>query len=173
MRNVRKNIFVFAFAVIAAITVCIVCLFISLMLSENGDLALNEIKAYFRRTVYLDFHPNVDEIYEIQVGGTVSLQIYDSYERDCAIYNTTRHIEQITDYLTTLKLAEATEEELPNKSCDSFIQYYDKNGTLIRNFLIYGEIFIKDVNNKKIYRIKSTGSGIIDGLEELDFDKKT
>ena len=127
------------------------------------------MKAYFRNTVHLNLQLNVNEISEIQIGGAASLSVYDSFEHDCAIYKIKENIELITQYLNSLELAESNKEELPNISCDSFIQYYDINGNLTENLLIYGEIFIENVNDKKIYRIKNTNLDIIDGLKKVGF----
>lgn len=135
--------------------------------SDNANLELNEIKAYFRPNISLTYYPNIVEISEVRIGGTASMPYYDMFEHGCAIYNNKNNIEQITDYLNDLNLVNSSEDELPNKSCDSFIQYYDNNGNLVKNLLIYGEIFVKDVNNNKIYRIKKTNVGIIEGLEML------
>ena len=162
----RKKIFITT--LIVTITI-LVYLCVSLMMSPNGKLTLNEMKAYFRNTVHLNLQLNVNEISEIQIGGAASLSVYDSFEPDCAIYKIKENIELITQYLNSLELAESNKEELPNISCDSFIQYYDINGNLTENLLIYGEIFIENVNDKKIYRIKNTNLDIIDGLKKVGF----
>lgn len=146
------------------------CIWFMLTSSSNGELALSEIKAYFRHTVNLNFHPDLGEISEVQIGGAISMLGYESTKYGNAIYNKKQHMEQITDYLNTISLVESMEDELPNKSPDVFIQYFDDKGNLIKNFIIYGQVFIKDVNNKKLYRIKKPNIGIIKGLEKLDFD---
>lgn len=155
------------FILILSIIVLCICLFFSCSSSDNANLELNEIKAYFRPNISLTYYPNIVEISEVRIGGTASMPYYDMFEHGCAIYNNKNNIEQITDYLNNLNLVNSSEDELPNKSCDSFIQYYDNNGNLVKNLLIYGEIFVKDVNNNKIYRIKKTNVGIIEGLEML------
>ena len=144
---------------------------------------LGELKAYFQRTISLNFHPNMDKVSEVQIGGAVSMTFYDTYNYGNAVsmtfydtynygnavYNKKHHMEQITDYLNTLPLVESTVDELPNKSSDAFIQYYDEEGNLAHNFVLYGQIFIKDVNNQKLYRVKRNGGGIIEKLEKLNF----
>lgn len=154
--------------IIVFIGFCII-VFIGLFLmnfSNKNDLNLNEIKAYFKHTIFLDYHPDIDEIYEVQIGGAINLSSYDATRHGNAIYNKKHNIEQITNYLNLISLVEATEDELPNKSPDSYIQYFDNNGQIVGSFIIYGQIFIKDIINKKLYRIKKTKTGIVKGLED-------
>lgn len=136
----------------------------------NCDLEVNEIKAYFRNSVSLEYNPNMDEIGEVQIGGTIRMKSCDLTERGNAVYNNQQHIEQITKCLNDMVLVEAAEDELPNKSPDSYVQYYDNVGVLVKNLVIYGRVFIEDVKNSKLYRIKKFNTDIIRELESLDFD---
>lgn len=159
------------FAIILFVAIIMgVCICYFLGGSGNGKLIFNEIVAYFCPTVYLNYNPNVSNISEIQIGGTVSMSYYDCMEYGNFIYTKENNIKMITNYLNTLLLVESTEDELPNNSPDAFIQYFDDKGNLIKNFIIYGQVFIRDVNNDKLYRIKKTKIGIIEGLEKLEFN---
>lgn len=159
--------------ILSIIAICImvigICVWLMSVSFSNNTLMLGELKAYFQRTISLNFHPNMDKVSEVQIGGAVSMTFYDTYKYGNAVYNKRHHMEQITDYLNTLPLVESTVDELPNKSSDAFIQYYDEEGNLAHNFVLYGQIFIKDVNNQKLYRVKRNGGGIIEKLEKLNF----
>ena len=96
------------------------------------------------------------------------MSYYDTSENGNAIYLPKVYIKQIINYLNGLKLVEVQEDELPNKSPDYFIYYYDGKDVMKR-FIIYGEVFIKDLENKKLYRVKNPKPGIITGLENLTF----
>lgn len=158
-------------AIFCFVAILGLCVWILLGSSSNDKLMRNEIKAYFRPTIYLDYHPNVDEINMIQMGGTISMPSCDLRKYDgVALYNTKQHMEQITNYLNAIPLVWAAEDELPNLSPDAFIQYFDDRGDLVQNFTIYGQVFIRDVNQKKLYRIKKSSTGIITGLEKLEFE---
>ena len=160
-----KKVFAIAVLCIVGLGICIWFLPGS---DSNGELQKNEIKAYFRPTVYLDYHPDLNEVSEIKIGGTISMS-YESV-KSVYIFNQKQYIEQITDCLNSLKLAEVKDDELPNKSPDSFVQYYDNNGELVKNFIIYGTVFIKDVDCQKLYRIKYTNYDIVSQLENLKFE---
>lgn len=158
--------------VITALLICSILMLtcaLYIYLSDNGKLELGTIGACYRETVYLNYHPYMENIGEIHIGGTVSMPFCDTSELGKAIYNKKEHIKKITDYLNAVPLVKASEDELPNKSPDSYIQYFDDKGALINNFIIYGQIFLKDVNNNKLYRIKEYDSGLIEGLEKLNF----
>lgn len=159
--------------ILSIIAICImvigICVWLMSVSFSNNTLMLGELKAYFQRTISLNFHPNMDKVSEVQIGGAVSMTFCDTYKYGNAVYNKRHHMEQITDYLNTLPLVESTVDELPNKSSDAFIQYYDEEGNLAHNFVLYGQIFIKDVNNQKLYRVKRNGGGIIEKLEKLNF----
>lgn len=153
----KKNVFI----------TCLLCsvvlmgyIYTTWRLSDNYKLDMNEIKAYFKTTVHLDYQPDIEKIKEIQIGGTFST----FYK---AVYTDKIYIEEITHYLNNLELVKANADELPNKSPDSYVQYYDNDETLVGNFVIYGEVFIKDVNHQQLYRIKTTHEGIVEGIEKL------
>lgn len=160
---------------IIAILIFLIILFGALMglkvnLLNNYKLELNEIKAYFKDQVHLDYYPDLEKIDSIQIGGAISMIWYDKKTKGNSIYTEKKNLKQITDYLNNLSLVESTEDELPNKSPDIYIQYFDINNNLDKNFVIYGRVFIKDVNNKMIYRIKNANTDIVQGLEQLDFN---
>lgn len=165
----HKCIFIVA---LCFIILCVICSSISiwyeLYKSPNRDLTKAELKAYFRPTIHLNFYPDADEIGEVQIGGAVSMSYYDKSEHGNAIYNKKQYIKQITEYLNNIKLAKSTKEELPNISPDSFVQYFDNNGELIKNYIIYGQVFIQDSDTGILYRVKNTR--IIKGLEGLKFN---
>ena len=138
-------------------------------LSPNWTLEINEIKAYFRPGVSLDFHPDFENVEKVVIGGpAVQMSHYDTSENGNAVYLTKMHIRQITDYLNEQEFVKTQEDELPNKSPDYFINYYDEKG-IIKRFTIYGEVFIKDLEEEKLYRIKNTKKGIMEGLKNLEF----
>ena len=163
MKNISKKI---VFSLSSVIIIFTLVLGLGLVLSPNRELEIDEIKAYFRPTVSLDFQPDFENVIKIVIDGKVYMPYCDTYEKGNAVYKTKVHIEQITNYLNELKLVEAQKEELPNKSPDYFIYYYDKSD-VIKRFVIYGDVFIEDLEDKKLYRVKNTKSGIITGLENL------
>lgn len=136
---------------------------------KNGNLIMSEIKTNFRHTVFLDYYPESDTIKEVEIGGAINMTDCDLKKNGNSIYNQKQHIEQITDYLNTIALVNSTKEELPNKSPDSYIQYFDNNGILMGNFLIYGQAFIEDAINDKVYQVKRNKASIIQELEKVDF----
>ena len=87
-----------------------------------------------------------------------------------AAYTKRQNIEKITDYLHGLKLASASDEELPNMSADASITYYNKANEKVKTFIIYGQVFIKDLENGTLYRVKYN-SQIISGIENLPFEQ--
>ena len=134
----------------------------------NGKIIKDEIKAYFRPTVHIDYKPSDNQIKTIEIGGTPSMKICDLYKEDgTAVYNTNQHIERITKYINSLILVQATDDELPNMSPDTVIKYLDDKGEAVQTFIIFGQIFIKDCNNDKLYRVKSSAKGIVNELEEF------
>ncbi|MBE5040989.1 hypothetical protein [Ructibacterium gallinarum] len=157
------------FIFLAVFLIFVLALVLLFILSPNRELEINEIKAYFRATVSLNFHPDFENAEKIVIGGpAIHMSYYDTLENGHAIYLTKTHIEQITNYLNGLKLAKAQEDELPNQSPDYFIYYYNEKG-IIKRFTVHGEVFIKDLEEKKLYRIKNTKMGIMEGLENLEF----
>ena len=141
--------------------------------SPNSKLALDEIKACFRQTIPLEFHPDLNKTSKVIISSVLFEPHYNSTEDGIAVYTQKRHVEQITDYLKTLTFVEAKEDEIPNKSPDGYIQFIGNKNNLIQSFTIYGDLFIKNGNNNKLYRIKNTKLGIIGGLENLDFDQSS
>lgn len=137
---------------------------------KNGNLIMSEIKTNFRHSVFLDYYPESDTIKEVEIGGAINMTDCDLKKNGNSIYNQKQHIEQITDYLNTIALVSSAKEELPNKSPDSYIQYFDNNGILTGNFLIYGQAFIEDAINDKVYQVKRNKASIIQELEKMDFN---
>lgn len=134
--------------------------------NPNRDLALAEYKAKFRRTKHLIDLPEEDNVY-IEIRGVINLDIYDKKDRDIVIYNTADNIKKINKYLKHMKLTVAYEYELANQSPDVLITYYDNDGSELKTYFLYGQVFIKDLQAERIYRIKNPNKGIIDGLEDL------
>lgn len=163
-----KKIFkyIFLFIIICSI-VCGAIVFQRLFQSPNSQQMKNEIKAYFKPTVYLDYNPCIDEIGKIKIGGTISMSYYDEMENRNAVYTNLHNIDKVTNYLKSIPLVNADKNELPNMSPDSYIQYYDKDGNQIKNLIIFGKTFIKDVDSNKIYKIKYNGAKVLKKLEKL------
>lgn len=152
--------------------ICIlVLLWFDLSLSGNAELELCELKAHFRQSVYIEFSDYIiDDVWEIRIGGVASseMTLYDYYSQDYAVYNTKERIDQIIQYLSTTKFAKSGKNEVPNISCDSSIYFYDENGEAIKRLLLYGTVFIQDIDdNNKIYRIKNTNKDIIHVLNKV------
>ena len=139
--------------------------------NPNYELMMNELKAKLRKSVHLDFEPDPDSIGELKVYGVIDPTGFDKQEHGDAVYTDKDKIQIITDYLNGLKLAEASDDELPNISADAGIAYYDNDGRELKHYIIYGQVFIKDYGTEKLYRIKTTSTGIIEGLEKLDFER--
>ncbi|MCH5211748.1 MAG: hypothetical protein J1G06_01920 [Oscillospiraceae bacterium] len=164
-----KRIIIIIFSVIAGLFIIYQGVYIALIMNPsnpNRELDLAEYKAKFRLTKHLSDIPQSDNIY-IEVKGVIDLNTYDKKDGDRAIYNTTDNIKKINKYLKHMRLAVAYEDELPNQSPDTFITYYDKEGNILKNYIIYGEVFIKDLQADRLYRIKNPNKGIIEGLEDL------
>ena len=91
----------------------------------------------------------VDNIAKIKTGGVVSMPDCDSYEKGIYTYEKKQHITQITDYLNNIPLTNSSKEKIPNLSSDASVQYFDGEGKMLKNFLIYGEFFIEDTISEK------------------------
>lgn len=155
-------------AVVLAGAACYACALISDTSDPNYELKMNEIKAYFKKTVYLDHAPEYDKISEIQIYSLTELQNCDKFLDGNAIFNTKDHIQSITECLNSIKLVEASYDELPNKSADGSIRYYDNEGNMVMQLGLYGGVFIKDAYNDKLYRTKYAKDDIIELLNALD-----
>lgn len=59
--------------------VCYACAVISDTSDPNYELEMSEIKAYFKKTVYLDYAPEYDKISEIQIYSLAEMQNCDKY----------------------------------------------------------------------------------------------
>lgn len=154
--------------VLSAVILCYVMLIICDTSNPNYDLELNEIRSYFKKTVYLNYIPDYEQISEVQVYSLTEMKHYDEYEKGNSIYKTQLHIQEITKSLNSIKLVEATYDELPNKSADSSIRYYDNRNSLVKLFVLYGGCYIKDVYNDRLYRTKGA-TDIIESLSKLEF----
>lgn len=148
--------------------VCYACAVISDTSDPNYELEMSEIKAYFKKTVYLDYAPEYDKISEIQIYSLAEMQNCDKYRDGNAIFNTKDHIKSITECLNSIKLVEASYDDLPNKSADCSIRYYDNEGNMVMQFVLYGGVFINDVYNDKLYRTKYTKDDIIEAISTLE-----
>ena len=136
--------------------------------NSNNKLMLEEIKTTFKHRISLDY--SEDNIAKIKIGGIVSMADCDSYEKGIYIYEKKQHITQIADYLNNIPLTNSSKEKLPNLSSDASVQYFDSEGNLLKNYLIYGEFFIEDTISKKTYRVKGDRAEIITGLEKIEFE---
>ena len=139
--------------------------------SPNGKLIKDEIRASFRKTVPLEFYPDINKISKITISSTRLRSNYSSCENGTVVYNKKEQIEQITEYLNGLELVEAKEDEIPSKSPDSYIQYISEKDNVVQSFTMYGDTFIKNGNNKRLYRVKHRNNGIIEGFENLEFSE--
>lgn len=95
------------------------------------------------------------------------MEQYDKLENGNAIYTDKDNINTITDYLNKIPLVMCDEIELPNLSSDSYIQYFDTDGDIVKNFVVFGTAFIKDVSDNKVYRIKYNGNKVFKKFEKL------
>ena len=168
MKKLIKSICI----LICAVFICMLwyMMIVSDKSDPNNDLVLDELNAYFKETVYLKYTPNFDQIGEVQIYSTTKMNHYDEYINGNMVYSTQAHIKAITDCLNNIKLVEASYDELPNTSADSSIRYYDNEKNIVGDFVLYGGVFIKDIYEDKLYRIKYTGSNIIDELNDLVMD---
>ena len=157
--------------IFTAVICCFIIGLIIIILHEsnsNNKLMLEEIKTTFKHRVSLDCP--VDNIAKIKIGGVVSMPDCDSYEKGIYTYEKKQHITQIADYLNNIPITNSSKEKLPNLSSDASVQYFDGEGKMLKNFLIYGEFFIEDTISKKTYRVKGDGAEIITGLEKIEFE---
>ena len=150
---VKKKTYIIILIVFVLIASALCCY---ALVSENAVLEMNEIKAYFVPTVHISYAPETKDTERVEIGGAV---LDEDSKR---VYTDSEDIARITKLLNDIPLVEAKTDELPNKSPDSFIQYYDKYGEQIQSFVIYGLAFIKDVDRDTLYRIKCSK-----GLSEL------
>jgi len=136
--------------------------------SPNRKLIIDETLAMFKPTVHLKYHQSIDDIKEIELSGIFVAQHADEKRRGDYILTNKHKIQKVIDYLNRIPLAKATEDELPNKSADGSIKIYNVNGKEVGNFIIYGQVFIKDLITQKLYRSKK--DWIIDGIGKMEFD---
>ena len=71
------------------------------------------------------------------------------------------------DYLNNIPLVQADKKELPNKSPDLSIRFFDLNDNIVGCIYIYGQVFIEDTTTRKLYRSRKVN--IIEGLENIKF----
>ena len=137
----------------------------------NRELIVDKLKSIIRPTVYLDCEVNVEEIKEIRVSTPFDLQNADDRKEGCYIYTDKKKINKIIYYFCNMKLTESETAELPNKSPDSYVGMYLKNGEKIDFISVYGDTIIRDLQNET--RIKSgplyrnRGSAVIRGINRL------
>ena len=70
-------------------------------------------------------------------------------------------------YLNKIPLVKADRRDVPSKSADVMISFYDVNGEMVGSIWVYGQVFIENRNTGEMYR--SRDETIIDGLEALNF----
>ena len=147
----KKYIFIpIVFVLIASALCC------CSIVSGNFVLEINELKAHFLPTVHISYAPEIKDIERVEIGGAILAKVGKR------VYSDGSDIMRITKLLNDIPFVEGKTDELPNKSADSYIQYYDKDGERVKSFVIYGEVFIEDVDRDTLYRIKYSK-----GLSEL------
>ena len=117
----------------------------------------------------MNFHPNLNDIGSVQIGGAITVNSYEDKVHGNAEYRKKQNVEILTDYLNNLNLVHAQEKELPNMSADAYIVYFDNDGEQVQKFIIYGQVFIKDIEKNTLYRVKYNPL-IIDEIETLPFE---
>lgn len=148
---------------LSGITILLVALCIIVFLdiyfdpSGNAKLELNEILAKFKPTVYLNFAFNANEIGKVEFQG-MSVSDFTNQQK----------IEKLISYLNDISLAKAKRVELPNRSSDAQVTFYDVHGKKLIAYAIYGQVFIEDLNTNQLYRSKKVW--IIEGVENLNLD---
>lgn len=148
---------------------CLIAATILFFSGDNAELARDEVKAWFRPSVSLDFYPDLNDVGSVQIGGAITMNSYENKVHGDAEYRKKQNIEILTDYLNNLNLVYAEERELPNMSADAAIVYYDNSDVPIRKFIIYGQVFIRDLEDKTLYRVKYNPC-IIEDIEALQFE---
>lgn len=153
----KKVVSVFIF-----ISLCIIIL--ATIADPNKELTINEIFAMFKKTIYLEYEQNINNLKEIDILGPATLKNTDA--RDCA-YTDRKKMQKIIDYLNVIPLVQANKNELPNKSPDLSIRFFDINDNIVGCIYIYGQVFIEDTYTGELYRSKNIH--IIEGLENIQF----
>ena len=141
----------------------------------NRELIVDQLKSIIRPTVYLDCEVNVEEIKEIRIFTPfLLLNADEEREENLYVYTNPQKIEKIMNYFCSIKLSSVTEREtLHNRSSDSSVGLYLKNGQKIDLITVYGDNLVRDLQSETrtksgdLYRSKK--GGVIRRINELDF----
>ncbi len=143
---------------IVAILFLVLCTWIFLPIFSgpvgNRKIALNEMKALFKPTVHLEVPLNANDIAKVSFSG---LSLPDTTDQ--------KKIEKLLSYLNEISLAKADRSELPGRSADAAILFYDVYDREIMAYAIYGEVFILDIATDQLYRSKH--DWVITEIEKL------
>ena len=143
---------------IVAILFLVLCTWIFLLIflepAGNRTLALNEMKALFKPTVHLEVPLNANDIAKISFSG---LSLPDTTDQ--------KKIEKLLSYLNKISLAKADRSELPGRSPDATIFFYDAYERKIMSYSFFGEVFILDTTTDQLYRSKH--DWVITEIEKL------
>ena len=154
----RKIIIILVMCILGLLVCCV-------MLDPNREFMINEIKSVFKPTVYLNYEKNIAELDRVEVfGGAATMQSADELDY---IYTDKNKIQKIIGYLNKIPLVKADRRDVPSKSADVMISFYDVNGEMVGSIWVYGQVFIENRNTGEMYR--SRDETIIDGLEALNF----
>lgn len=138
--------------------------------------------AKFRPTVYLDCEVNVEEIKEIRVSTPFVLHNADEKKEGHYIYTDPQKIKKIMNYFCSMKLCRITKQEaIYNRTPDSYVGIYLKNGEEIDFISVYADEFVRDLQSETrtksgdvddvyiddVYRSKKVG--VIERINKLDF----
>ena len=145
---IKKRKYILLFPVVFVLVASALCCYS--LLSPNFMLEINEIKAHFMPTVHISYSPEIEDIERVEIGGAILVK------NNKMVYSDGADIARITKLLNDIPLVGAKTDELPNMSPDSYIQYYSKDGDRAQSFVIYGDVFIEDVDRKILYRIKNS-----------------
>lgn len=154
-----KKILILFFCLISVLS----CLF---YFNPNRKIYWYEFLAHFKPTVCLETSFDIDDVKKIEIEGLITTNMKpDEKSGGVDLYIDKSKTEKIINYLNHLRLVEATKDELPHRSGDGWIRIYNNRGFEITSYVIYGDVFILDLNNDKLYRDKE--SNIISNLEAI------
>ena len=138
--------------------------------------------AKFRPTVYLDCKIASEEIEEIRISTPFVLCNADKEKGDYYIYTNPQKIKKIMDYFCSMKLCRITKQEaIYNRTPDSYVGIYLKNGEKIDFISVYADEFVRDLQSETktksddvddvymddVYRSKK--GGVIEKINKMDF----
>ena len=130
------------------------------------------------RTHYLNYDYEYyagQEISHIGLGSGIKLKGYSEqkfpYE---TIITDKRMIKQILDYLNSIPLVPVSEDELLFQASrqDAKLMFYNESGTNTGWIYFKGEEYLRRSLDGKVFKVRDEGMLIVNGLENLDFDKE-